>query len=212
MRANNPYTWSLQRIPQTLIFTSGPLYYSSSSMFDCLSPSTLSSGSHDLSSPWSFLLERLFTRLFYWCFSFPTFQIVFPPVFLSLCWLPLTYVTSSSLFYSVVCILNQDLVFLFHFLQDTYDHSFEFSAQESISLILFGWYYHQGCLGFSCFLCYWIGICASRVSSLSFFMSALFFQLKYFHVHLGLGCDGVEIHYSENSCLVLELRVLLMLY
>lgn len=99
MRTNNPYTWSLQRIPQTLIFTLGPLYYSSSSMFDCLSSSTLSSGSHDLSSPWSFLLERLFTRLFYWCFSFPTFQIVFFPS------ISFSLLTSSYICYIIFLIL-----------------------------------------------------------------------------------------------------------
>lgn len=43
-------------------------------------------------------------------------------------------------------------------------------------------------------------------------MSAIFFQLKYFQVQVGLGCGRVEIHNSENSSLALVLRVLLMLY
>lgn len=43
-------------------------------------------------------------------------------------------------------------------------------------------------------------------------MSAIFSQLKYFHVQVGLGCGRAEIHNSGNSSPVLELRVLLMLY
>lgn len=45
-----------------------------------------------------------------------------------------------------------------------------------------------------------------------FLMSAMFSQLKYFHVQVGLGCGRAEIHNSGNSSPVLELRVLLMLY
>lgn len=185
---------------------------SSSSMLDCCSPSTLSSGTKTLPFPRSFLSGD-FSQIFfiYLWFPLPTFQIVLSPALLSLCWILLTHVTSS---YFIWLYSQSGSCFPRPFLTRFLGSFFGVLAREPISLILTRWLYRRGCLGFSCVLRYWTGIHASGVSSLSFFflMSAIFFQLKYFHVQVGLGCGRAEIHNSGTSSPVLELRVLLMLY